>query len=74
MARQVENLRPRIESLCAELLDGLADKNEFDVIESYATPIPVIVIAELLGVPAEMAPSLSIERVRFCAQHAMQVR
>ena len=58
MAQQVEQLRPRIELLCAELLDGLADRDEFDVIECYATPIPVTVIAELLGVPTEMAPNL----------------
>lgn len=72
MAQQVEQLRPRIESLCTELLDGLAAKNEFDLIESYATPIPVTVIAELLGVPTEMAPSLLSWSHKMVQMYEMQ--
>lgn len=58
IGRQVERLRPRIASLANTLIDGFVAKGETDLIESFATPIPVAVIAELLGVPAAMAPQL----------------
>ncbi len=46
----VQRLAPRIQELAAGLLADLPD-GEFDVIEGYAEPLPVLVIAELLGVP-----------------------
>jgi unspecific monooxygenase len=52
----VERLRPRVRELAASLLADAGD--EFDVIGQYAEPLPVLVIAELLGVPASYAPSL----------------
>ncbi|MCX5516890.1 cytochrome P450 [Kaistia defluvii] len=58
VSRQIERLRPRIEALCNELIDGFAAKGEIDLIEAYATPIPITVIAEILGVPVERAPDL----------------
>lgn len=50
-ARRVERLRPRIQQLADELLSGLPD--EFDLIERFAAPLPIAVICELLGVPAQ---------------------
>jgi cytochrome P450 len=51
--RMVERLRPRIESIAADLVEGLASGGpEADLIARFAYPLPVIVIAELLGVPA----------------------
>jgi cytochrome P450 len=51
----VSRLGPRIEELTAGLLDGcserLADDGSFDVIAELAEPLPVLVIAELLGWP-----------------------
>ncbi|GAB3438504.1 cytochrome P450 [Phycicoccus ginsengisoli] len=47
----VQRLAPRIEELAAGLLAQLPDSGPFDVIEQYAEPLPVLVIAELLGVP-----------------------
>jgi cytochrome P450 len=58
VTRQVERLRPRIAALANELIDGFEAKGEAELIQAFATPIPVILIAELLGVPAEMAPRL----------------
>lgn len=45
----VERMRPRIESLAADMVLNLPDV--FDVIGDYAEPLPVFVIADLLGVP-----------------------
>jgi cytochrome P450 len=53
----VERLRPRVRSLAADLLAAV-DRSRFDVVGAYAEPLPVLVIAELLGVPAELAPQL----------------
>ncbi len=53
----VERLRPRVRDLAAQLLDEV-DPAGFDVVEAYAEPLPVLVIAELLGVPASYAPQL----------------
>src|SRR5262245_7162037 len=49
--RRVESLRPRIESIVEELLDAAAAKGEMELVHDLAHPLPVIVIAELLGVP-----------------------
>lgn len=53
----VERLRPRVQALAAELLEAV-DPADFDVIGEYAEPLPVLVIAELLGVPSPYVGSL----------------
>ena len=53
----VQRLAPRIEQLARGLAEDLPD-GSFDVIESYAEPLPVLVIAELLGVPDADRPLL----------------
>ena len=53
----VERLRPRVGELAAELLAEV-DPAGFDVVGDYAEPLPVLVIAELLGVPASYADDL----------------
>ncbi|MGE0240450.1 MAG: cytochrome P450 [Parvibaculaceae bacterium] len=58
LSRTVERLRPRIARLAHELIDGFADKRETDLLESFATPIPIVIIAELLGVPSAHGPQL----------------
>lgn len=49
----IERLRERIERLAGELLDAVEPAGRMDLIEAYALPLPVTVIAELLGIPAE---------------------
>lgn len=53
----VERLRPRVIELANQLLDEV-DPDGFDVIGAYAEPLPVLVIAELLGVPTSYADEL----------------
>ncbi len=53
----IERLRPRVRELATGLLDEV-DPRRFDVVHDFAEPLPVLVIAELLGVPASYAPSL----------------
>ncbi len=53
----VERLRPRVEALAGGLLDEV-DPAGFDLVVDYAEPLPVLVIAELLGVPGSWVPDL----------------
>lgn len=58
LSRQVERLRPQIAGLAHSLIDRIEGQGEAELLAAFATPIPVIVICELLGVPSEMAPQL----------------
>ncbi len=49
--RRVQALRPRIEAIVAELLDAAAARPDPDFIRDLASPLPILVISELLGVP-----------------------
>ena len=51
--RAVENLRPRIQEIVDHLLDEAEKKGSMDLVQDLAYPLPVIVIAEMLGVPAD---------------------
>ncbi len=51
-ARRVAALRPRIEEITASLLAAVPAAGEFELMRGLAQPLPVIVIAELLGVPS----------------------
>ena len=61
----VERMRPRVIDLGATLLDDVAaaDGSEFDALADFAEPLPVLVIAELLG-----APRSDIDRLRAWSQ------
>ena|SRR5436190_2314865 len=58
LSRTVERLRPRIVQLAHVLIDEFAAQRETDLLEHFATPIPIFIIAELLGVPTEAGPQL----------------
>jgi cytochrome P450 len=50
--RRVRELEPRIREITTELLSGATESSEFEAMAALANPLPVIVIAELLGVSA----------------------
>jgi cytochrome P450 len=58
VSRQVERLRPRVAALADELIDGFIARGRADLLDAFATPIPVIVIAEVLGADPADAPML----------------
>ena len=49
--RVVGELRPRIENVVEELLENAAAQGGMDLVEGLAAPLPIIVIAEMLGIP-----------------------
>lgn len=50
--KMVEQMRSHIEEIADQLLDRAEQKGSFDLVADYAFPLPVTVIAEMLGVPA----------------------
>jgi cytochrome P450 len=49
--RQIEAMRPRIASIVDRLLEPMLEVGRMDFVRDFAHPLPVIVIAEMLGVP-----------------------
>jgi cytochrome P450 len=56
--RMVEGLRPRIQAIADELVDAVGPRGEMDLVDDFAFPLPIVVICELLGIPA-------VDRNRF---------
>jgi cytochrome P450 len=52
--RMVAQLEPRITAITNELLDHVVAAGEMDIVRDLACPLPVTVISELLGIPAEL--------------------
>ena len=51
--RMIEHLRPRIQQTTDDLLDTAQAKSTVDLIAEFAFPLPLTVIADMLGIPAE---------------------
>ena len=54
--KSMESWRPFVVSAVKELLDAAEEKGSMDVMRDLATPLPVLVIAQMMGVPAEDRP------------------
>jgi cytochrome P450 len=54
--RVVANLEPRIRELSRELLDRSVPRGQLDLATDYATPLPMMVISEMIGIPASDWP------------------
>ena len=51
--RAVERLRGRMQDICDELLDAAQSEGRLDLVQDYALPLPLTVIAEMLGIPPQ---------------------
>ena len=54
--KAMESWRPFVVAAVKELLDAAEEKGSMDVMRDLATPLPVLVIAQMMGVPAEDRP------------------
>ncbi|MEV5828792.1 cytochrome P450 [Spirillospora sp. NPDC052242] len=70
-ARMVEGLRPTIRRLAEELAGTLAAKGGGDLLAEVAEPLPVNVIAEMLGVPPEDRPLLRPWSADICGMYEL---
>jgi cytochrome P450 len=56
-SRRIAALGPEIAALCHDLIDRFPS-GDFDLLPAYARPLPVIIIARLLGVPESLSEQL----------------
>src|SRR5829696_7013064 len=49
---RVRAVEPDLRAICDDLIDGVCERGECDFVHDLAAPLPVIVIADMLGVPA----------------------
>ena len=55
----IQRMRPRIQQVVNSLLDDVAGKSEIEFMTEFANPLPVRVIAEMLGIPGRGSKRLS---------------
>tara|TARA_B110000014_G_C20125728_1_gene599487 strand:- start:1910 stop:3070 length:1161 start_codon:yes stop_codon:yes gene_type:complete len=53
LAKQIQNLEPRLQEIVEMLLDKVAKKEVWDVHDDLSFPLPVIIICEILGIPID---------------------
>ncbi len=70
-ARRVEGLRPTVQRLADDLVDAFVAKGGGDLIAEVAEPLPVTVIAELLGVPDADRPMLRPWSADICGMYEL---
>ena len=58
VSRQIALLAPEIEAYAHQLIDGFEGQNEVDLLAAYATPLPLRIIARLVGIDAAYEPAM----------------
>ncbi|WP_338698705.1 cytochrome P450 [Streptomyces sp. Q6] len=69
--RTVERLRPYVENLAGELVAGLVADGGGDLLTDVAEPLPVAVIAEMLGIPEADRPLLRPWSAAICGMYEL---
>jgi cytochrome P450 len=59
-ARTIAEMAPQIEEIAADLLERVLSTGEMDWMADLANPLPVIVIANMLGLPREEWPQFKV--------------
>jgi cytochrome P450 len=73
VSRRIEKLAPQIAALAYERIDAFAGKRSADLVAEFAEPIPVAVIADLIGVPREMGLKLVEWSHKMVAMYQFEV-
>ncbi len=69
VSRHIEQKAENIRGLCHRLIDDFPQNEPFDLLTAYCEKIPVIVIADLLGVPRDMADQLLVWSHKMVAMY-----
>jgi cytochrome P450 len=56
--RAISELEPKVRAIAAGVLDGARDAGEIDIVSEFSTHLPMMVIAEMLGLPMETREQL----------------
>ena len=67
-ASRVKKMQPYMEQIADELIDGFIDRGECEFVSDFATPLPVYVIADQLGVPRSDLRSIKIWSDAFASR------
>ncbi|OKJ66100.1 hypothetical protein AMK29_15425 [Streptomyces sp. CB02261] len=57
--RRVERMAPRVQAHTDALLDAIAGRGSADLVSEFALPLPMAVLSELIGIPAEGQPDFA---------------
>ena len=49
--RRLAEVVDSVDSICAELIDGICEKGEIDLVEEISAPFPLLVICDMMGIP-----------------------
>jgi len=69
--RMVESLRPRVRAIAGGLVDAFVEQGGGDLIAEVAEPLPVTVIAEMLGIPDADRPLLRPWSADICGMYEL---
>lgn len=69
--KMVEGLRPRVQAIVDRLVDAVRGTGEFDLISRVAEPLPVEIIADMLGVPKPDRPLLRPWSAEICLMYEL---
>lgn len=58
--RRIEQLKGAIREIVDDTIDAFIDRGECDAVAELAVPVPVTVIADMLGLPRTLAPQIKI--------------
>jgi cytochrome P450 len=69
--KRIKALQPEVEALANSLIDKFIDKGEVDFIEEFCYPLPMMVIAIILGLPQEDLEDFKRWSIAWVAPYAM---
>jgi cytochrome P450 len=49
--RQLASVLDSVETICAEVIDGMCEQGEVDLVEAFSQPFPLLVICDMMGIP-----------------------
>src|SRR6478672_7089467 len=49
--RQLQGVLESVETICAEVIDGMCERGEVDLVEALSQPFPLLVICDMMGIP-----------------------
>ena len=49
--RQLQGVLDSVETICAEVIDGMCEQGEVDLVEAISQPFPLLVICDMMGIP-----------------------
>ena len=65
--KMIRTMEPRVRQVVSEVLDEIADRSSCDFVTDIAIPVPLVVIAELMGLPVEDRVQLGVWSDRMMA-------